>query len=160
MTTIITGIAVAFFVAIMARQLKISEFRQIWINEIRKEISEYITKADEWSETYLDYNLESAQEKKAQGYLKLNTLKYEAFRLYRSIEIRFKLDDDEANELLSTLINLLDPKFSERSAWREEADKGVLQTRMLLKKEWETTKNPFGTIAAFRFFAFLRKGVK
>lgn len=157
MTTIITGLAVAFFVAIMARQLKISEFRQIWINEIRKEISEYITKADEWSETYSDYNLESEQEIKVQGYIKLNSIKYEAFRLYRSIEIRFKLDDDEANQLLSTLINLLDPKFSERNAWREEADKAVLQARMLLKKEWETTKNPLKTIAAYKFFGNLNK---
>lgn len=160
MTTIITGIAIAFFVAIMARQLKISEFRQIWINEIRKEISEYITKADEWSETYLDYNLESEHEKKAQGYLKLNSIKYEAFRLYRSIKIRFKLDDDEANELLSTLINLLDPKFSERNTWGKEADKAILQARILLKKEWETTKNPLKTIAAYKFFAFLHKGDK
>lgn len=160
MLTIITGIAVAFFVAIMARQLKISEFRQLWINEIRKEISEYLTKADEWSETYLDYNNELEQDKKKEKLHKLNSIKYEAFRIYRSIQIRFKLDDEEANNLLLTLINLLDPRYSKREVWREEADKSVLQARILLKKEWETTKNPFKSIAASKSCTFLHKSDK
>lgn len=90
----------------------------------------------------------------------MNSIKYEAFRVYRSIQIRFKLDDDEANALLLTLINLLDPKYSEREVWRKEADKVVLQARILLKKEWETTKNPLKPIAAFIFCTFRHKGDK
>lgn len=146
MVVLITA-TVAILVAFMTRALKISEFRQAWINALRDEISEYISKADEWIEMYLDFNSEPDQEVKAEIHPKLNLVKYDAFRTLRKIEMRFKPDDLKANALLSSLLNLLDPaklsSGSPYSSWRRLADDAILQARHLLKEEWETTKNPF-----------------
>lgn len=142
----------AIFVAFMARELKISEFRQAWINGLRDEISEYTTKAHEWMELYLDTNPCVDQVHKDEMYRKLNALKYESFRAYRKIQMRFKPDDEAADKLLASLLDLLDPSKSGVSAssygaWRDHADNTILAARHLLKKEWETTKSPLGRIS-------------
>ncbi|AYP22404.1 hypothetical protein [Pantoea agglomerans] len=50
--------------ALITRGLKISEFRQLWIDERRNDISEYISKAHEWIDIYLAFNKETTLEKK------------------------------------------------------------------------------------------------
>lgn len=143
---------VAIFVALMARALKVSEFRQAWINGLRDEISEFTAKAHEWMQLYLDTNGDPSQEHKAEMYPKLNALKYESYRAYRKIQMRFQPNDEAANRLLESLQDLLDPgkvamahqgsEAGRYGTWRDMADAAILQARHLLKEEWETTKNP------------------
>lgn len=144
--TIVVTILVAIFVALMARQLKISEFRQAWIEDIRKDTSEYISKAHEWIELYIKFNQESNQEIKSEISHKLDKIKYDAFHILWRIELRFKPNDKPANALLFNLRELLNPAIidpdNQYSSWRDSADKTVLETRALLKKEWEMTKKP------------------
>jgi hypothetical protein len=144
--TIVVTILVAIFVALMTRQLKISEFRQAWIEGIRKDTSEYISKAHEWIELCISLNLESDQVIKSGVVDKLDQIKYDAFHVLWRIELRFKPDDKSANSLLFNLRELLNPAIldsnNKYSSWRDAADKAVLETRVLLKKEWEVTKKP------------------
>jgi hypothetical protein len=137
------GVIVAAFIA---RSVKISEFRQAWIDGLRSDISEYINKAHEWVDLYLELNSEQSQEKKHELFPKLERLKYDALHIYSRICLRFKPDDGNAEVLLEKLLSLLDPlKFdsnSKKSSWRELSDIAVMQARILLKEEWETTKNP------------------
>ena len=155
MTAFIT-VALAVFVALMARELKISEFRQAWINGLRDEISDFTSKAHEWMQLYLDFN-SADQDAKEETYPKLNTLKYDSYRLLRKIQMRFHPDDIAGNKLLASLEDLLDPakpaadpinlKGDNRySAWRTLADQAIVEARQLLKEEWETTKNPWRRI--------------
>lgn len=148
--TIVAGLAAAW----MARALKISEFRQAWINGLRDEISEFTAKAHEWIDLYIDTNPSIDQKHKEEMHKKLNTLKYEAFRAYHKIQMRFKPADETANHLLASLTNLIDPgKLNvdpddrkgkgQYGAWRDLADSAILEARHLLKEEWEATKNPF-----------------
>lgn len=152
MTALLTGV-IAILVALMARELKVSEFRQAWINGLRDEISEFTSKAHEWMELFFDINPHSDQEVKQDAYPKLNSLKYDAYRHLRKIQMRFQPNDHAANNLLVSLENLLDPgkaaadprnlKGDHRYlVWRELADEAILEARALLKEEWETTKNP------------------
>lgn len=145
--TIVVTIILAIFVALMARQLKISEFRQGWIDGIRKDTSEFMTKAHEWIDLYLKINGEEDQKTKAELSLKLDRIKYDAYHIFWRIQLRFKPDDTEANKLLSSLEYLLNPgKLTPDKlyySWRILADGSVLKARYLLKEEWETTKNPF-----------------
>ncbi|WP_339443022.1 hypothetical protein [Pseudomonas hunanensis] len=156
MTALFTGF-VAICVAFMARELKVSEFRQAWINGLRDEISEFTAKAHEWMELYLDTNPDPDQKHKEEMLKELNTLKYDSFRAYRKIQMRFKPTDEAANKLLASLQDLLDPSKAwvdpeDRSGktrygtWRDLADATILQARHLLKEEWETTKNPLRRI--------------
>jgi hypothetical protein len=145
--TVIVTVFIAIFVALMARQLKISEFRQGWIDGIRKDISEFISKAHEWIDLYMVFNEKENQKVKAELAPKLDRIKYDAFHVLWRIELRFKPNDTEANNLISSLKNLLNPgkltPDNQYSSWRDLADSSVLEARNLLKEEWETTKNPF-----------------
>lgn len=145
--TVSVTVIVAIFVALMARQLKISEFRQAWIEGIRKDTSEYMTKAHEWIDLYMVFNCETDQEIKKEMSPKLDRIKYDAFHILWRIELRFKPDDNTANTLLSNLRELLNSAKlnpeSKYSSWRDMADEAVSDTRALLKEEWEVTKNPF-----------------
>jgi hypothetical protein len=76
----------------------------------------------------------------------LDRLKYDALHIHSRISLRFKPDDTDANKLLNRLLDLLNPSSLDAehqySSWRELSDKVVLQARVLLKDEWEKTKNP------------------
>lgn len=134
--------------ALIARGVKISEFRQLWIDEIRNDISEYISKAHEWIDIYLAFNKETTLEEKQKMMPKLDRLKYEALHIHSRICLRFKPNDEKANKLLEHLLYLLDPSklVTEKGdmylSWREISDNAVLEARFLLKEEWEHTKNP------------------
>lgn len=142
----------AIIAAFIMRGVKISEFRQAWIDGLRADISEFISKAHEWIELYFVFNAEEEQRKKAELAPKLDRVKYDSFHVLRRIELRFKPDDNKANTLVSNLKNLLDPAKLEPnnqySSWRTLADNAVQNARALLKEEWETTKNPFRGMGA------------
>jgi len=141
------AVLAALVTMFLNRQIKISEFRQAWINDLRADISEYVSKADEWVDSYLDANCETDQEKKAPLIKSMDQTKYYTFRILRRIEMRFKPDDKDGNELLADLLNLLDPSklpdHSAKAEWKAMADGVVLKARQILKKEWEVTKNPY-----------------
>lgn len=142
----VAGGAVA--AALITRGVKISEFRQTWINELRNDIAAYLSRADEWMECYISFNAEDDQEKKLALVDPLNEVKYDCFKILRRIEMRFKPDDARGNNLIQSLRDLLDPVKTSalqtsKTAWIRLADSAVAQSRALLKEEWEVTKNPF-----------------
>ncbi|MCR9967113.1 MULTISPECIES: hypothetical protein [Vibrio harveyi group] len=133
--------------AFIARGVKISEFRQAWIDGLRTDISEYISKAHQWIELYLTFNSETGQDKKSRMKPELDRLKYDALHIHSRISLRFKPDDEAADKLLANLLKLLDPASTgldnnAYSNWRGLSDSVVNEARVLLKEEWETTKNP------------------
>jgi hypothetical protein len=136
----------AITAAMIARGVKISEFRQAWINELRSDITEYVTKAHEWIELYEEFNAEDSQEKKAEMAPTLHRFKYDALHYLNRIKLRFKPDDVDGNRLLESLGDLLDPGKlvppNRYASWRALSDEAVSDTRILLKEEWEATKNP------------------
>ena len=150
MTTTLWIAVGAILAAFIARGVKISEFRQVWIDGLRADISEFITKAHEWIDLYLVFNKETDQRKKSELAPKLDRIKNDSLHVLRRIELRFKPDDDNANSLLSELRDLLNPgkltPNAQYPSWRKLADDAVLNARALLKEEWEMTKNPFRSL--------------
>lgn len=136
----------AITAAIIARGVKISEFRQAWINELRSDITEYVTKAHEWIEQYEEFNDEENQNRKAKLAPKLHRSKYEALHYLNRIKLRFKPNDVDGNRLVAKLGDLLDPGKlvppNRYASWRALSDAAVFDARILLKEEWEATKNP------------------
>lgn len=134
--------------AFIARGVKISEFRQAWIDGLRADISEYTSKAHEWIDLYLEFNDSVDQEEKRKTVPKLDRLKYDALHIHSRISLRFKPEDDKANKLLMHLLDLLDPskvgadRNNSYAQWRQLSDGVVSEARELLKEEWEHTKNP------------------
>lgn len=133
--------------ALIAKEVKISEFRQVWINELRADIAAYICKAEKWMDSYISFNAEQDQEKKRVMADGLDNIKYGCFQVLRRIEMRFKPDDERGNALVQSLRDLLEPTKSSvlpasKSKWADLADSATAQARTLLKEEWEVTKNP------------------
>lgn len=153
MTTTLWIALGAIAAALIARGVKISEFRQAWIEGLRRDISKYVSKAHEWIDLYLQINPELDQNKKRSLVQQLDRVKYESFRILRRIELRFKPDDESGNQLVGLLKDLLDPdKLNEpnqQSQWTQLADSAVRHARVLLKEEWEITKNPFRKLLGY-----------
>ncbi|AGA90996.1 hypothetical protein Thimo_2250 [Thioflavicoccus mobilis 8321] len=147
MTTTLWIAVGAIVAALIARQMKVSEFRQSWIDGLRADISKYVTEANKWIDEYLEFNAELDQEIKHELAPSLESKKYSALHVLRRIELRFKPDDSEANALIEDLRNLLNPgklrPNNEAASWAKLSDLAILQARILLKEEWEVTKNPF-----------------
>lgn len=139
------AVIAALVAALITRGVKISEFRQAWINELRDDISLYMSRAHEWIDVYINFNSESDQLKKSEIAPTLDRLKYDGLHILRRIELRFKVNDAAGNDLLDMLRNLLDPEKLERgrqyASWRESADNAIVHSRILLKEEWEVTKS-------------------
>ncbi|WP_196482622.1 hypothetical protein [Burkholderia cepacia] len=136
----------AIVAAFITREVKISEFRQAWINDLRDDLAEYIKISHKWIDLYLVYNDEGDQRKKRDMAPKLDKEKYDALHLLSRIRLRFKPNDEAANKLLDDLGDLLNPgklhPDNKYSSWRSNSDAVIYQARFLLKEEWETTKNP------------------
>lgn len=133
--------------AFIARGVKISEFRQAWIDSLRSDISEYTSKAHEWIDLYIEFNSGLKQDEKMELHPKLERLKYDALHIHSRISLRFKPGDIAGDKLIEQLSYLLDPSKlkseSRYSSWRDLSDLAILDARELLKEEWEKTKNPW-----------------
>jgi hypothetical protein len=144
----------AITAAIIARGVKVSEFRQAWINELRSDITMYATKAHEWIELYEKFNSDENMNEKAKLAPTLDRLKYDALHNLNRIKLRFKPDDVDGNRLLEKLSDLLDPGKlappSQYSSWRILSDEAISETRKLLKEEWEATKDPLRRVPAWQ----------
>lgn len=136
----------AIAAAFIARGVKISEFRQAWIDGLRSDISEYVSKANEWINLYLEFNSDVGIAKKVEVASKIDPIKYDALHVLRRVELRFKANDHDANALIDKLRNLLNPeKLAPQNgyySWNRLANEAIVSARVLLKEEWETTKNP------------------
>lgn len=137
----------AIVTSMIMKAIKISEFRQAWIIDLREDIAEYISKADEWMDVYIEYSNNADDLDKRDYYIKkIDKLKYGSLLIHRRIRMRFKLDDEKANVLLKNLLDLLNPNkippSSAKYKWGEMADDAVTQARQILKEEWEVAKHP------------------
>lgn len=151
--TAIAAIIAAVVSGILLRALKISEFRQAWINDLRKDIADYLGAANLWLEKYIEIN-----DLDPEGTEKLKRAREELFPIAKDARVilyriklrfspkenRFKDEDDDFLKALDDALNpgLLDPDNIDVS-WQKRAEDVTLKARHILKREWEVTKNPF-----------------
>ena len=157
-----SGVAAAVIVATgaltaarISQQMKISEFRQKWIDALRDDIADYLRSADKWFDTYQDINTTLDQDAKAQKVTAADEERYTTLKLLRRIQLRINpLDNPDKQEdkaFLTNLAALINPgatppdAFGDRSrtAWNESVDLVLLQSRAILKREWQVTKHPW-----------------
>jgi hypothetical protein len=155
---VVAAVIAAIITGRISRSIKISEFRQAWINDLRKDIADYIGAAHKWVRKYEQANdlvePDKQEEKARMERGELLSIHNEALVILSRIKLRFnprknryKKDDDN---FLSALDNLLDPsKPAPRSEvssletnWLKLANEAVETARVILKREWEITKQP------------------
>jgi hypothetical protein len=155
------GVAASFVAAVasitsarIARQIKISEFRQAWIDDLRKDIADYSGVAEEWFQKYTELNNPNADhdEKVRRIRTELMPVANKSLVILRRVQLRFNARDDnpdkaEDDAFLASLVALIDPgKLDPRhigQSWEKLADDAVSRGRVILKREWEVVKHPF-----------------
>jgi hypothetical protein len=155
-TTLLTlvggGIAAALVAGRLSRAVKISEFRQKWIDELRADIASFVGAAHRWIRIYEEYNaISTVADKPKFESEKVRSVQNEAYVILYRIRMRINPRDDsptkaEDDLFLKSLGDLLNPgklnPDSFESSWIKLADAVVEQGREILKREWEETKHP------------------
>lgn len=150
----VSALVVALIAPAVAHALKLAEFRQAWINELRKDVAEYMGLARKWAKGYEHYEELIAREaphdqlnaKEAEVSAVLTEARVLMWRIQMRInqlENQNKALDDEFLAALASLTDVRtvrpnEPDVSER--WHSLAGHAVTQSRLLLKREWEVTK--------------------
>jgi len=149
----ISALAIALIAPMVAHTIKLAEFRQTWINDLRKDIADYIGLCRKWMRTYDDsddnlygFEMSDKKQKSKDMFSIANDALVVLWRIKMRInprENRYKLQDDQLIEALGDLLNpgKLTPTGSDlEAAWRKRAESAVDQSREVLKREWEVTK--------------------
>lgn len=150
----ISTLAVALIAPAVAHALKLADFRQAWINELRKDLADYMGLARKWArgwEQYSDLVSKSAPEPDLAAkrdevtavFTEAKVLLWRIMMRINPIENENKALDDEFLRSVSALTdyNLVDPEApGVPRRWNELAEAAVEQSRLLLKREWKVTK--------------------
>lgn len=150
---VVAGAIGAVIAGVLTRELKISEFRQEWINELRKDIADYIGLARKWFRLYEELNDSSlemavrAEKERKELFPLANDALVVLWRIKLRFSPRENLYKQQDERLLQSLLNLIDPgktgaEIPGRS-WQRAADETVELAREILKREWEITKRPW-----------------
>jgi hypothetical protein len=146
--SIIAG-AFSYFNLVTAKETKVSEFRQEWINELRKEISLYVSsmQALVTLEEYLGVHLED--ELRNMEIIKRRADLHDAtLNAYNSIHLRINKneDDEKAKKINDTFILSIEEAHLQRNAG-EIDDLGyhlelvITNAEALLKHEWNRVRD-------------------
>lgn len=151
LTGVVAAVLAAAISAIVSWRIKISEFRQAWINDLRKDTTDYIGAAERWFRKYDELNdpdVDNAT-KVVHDQEELFPIANETRVILRRIRLRLnpradnpdKTKDDAFLKSLDDLLNpgKLDPRQLD-SSWDGLAAHAVEQGREILKREWEVTK--------------------
>jgi len=134
----------------IARQIKIAEFRQAWINELRKDIADYTGVAYRWFHKFHEIEELKPEDRTDRMRQELVPIVNEASVILRRIKLRInprdnvnKEEDDQLIQSLDDLVSIskLDPRQLATS-WVQLCDVSVERAREILKREWEVTKHP------------------
>jgi hypothetical protein len=149
------AIAAATIAGRLSRAIKISEFRQKWIDDLRADIANFVGASHRWIRAYDDYNNTVPPDEKPKfENKKLRPIQNEAYVILYRIRLRINprpLDENptkiEDDRFLQSLLGLLDPgkidpTSSFEASWIKLADSAVDQGREILKREWDVAKRP------------------
>lgn len=135
---------VVFISTVLSKEQKTSEFRQVWIDELRKDISKFIAGV---SELIALHNLKLKDPSKYDDFLSEN---FERFHEIQTIEhqIVLRLNPKEHESLIlqvktfrTKMLDAYKHKYSERAKLEDELTKQLLDTtKLVLAMEWKRVK--------------------
>lgn len=158
------GFIVAITTAVIAKEQKVSEFRQAWINELRKDVAFLLTI---YNDCLFHVRLESERNLagKTTSFNDNETLKSMLFKIIEntnSIKLRLnpesdKILIDEINKMRETISLIAKQKSKDEikkiyDNAKNEIDDLELNFHYALKGEWERVKKGERTFVLFRSF--------
>jgi hypothetical protein len=153
---LIAALVVAVIAPSISHAIKIAEFRQAWINDLRKDVADYIGLCRKWIRIYERVNECDDQTKKHEIEQKeLFPTATDALVIFWRIDMRinplpneFKKRDDDFIAALRALLapGALPPPVGKleladtETRWRTLAEDAVRHSKLVLKGEWERAK--------------------
>lgn len=131
----------AFLTAFVTSRLKISEFRQRWIDELRSDLADYLAATQRLFRAHIENKEE----------WKLFKRGNEASVIFYRIKLRINPNENEFKEeddqFLAALERVRSPlgldQMMAETHWAEASEDILLKGRKLLKREWDRTKTVF-----------------
>jgi hypothetical protein len=142
LAAMIAGLVV-FISTVLAKEQKTSEFRQAWIDELRKDVAQYVSGTIEFAALY------SLKKKNKVGEVEFLEENFDAIRDLQSIEYRiiFRLNQVKHASLISKLkglrsqmISLYDQGMTNKGLEAAITDAITDDCKVILKNEWERVK--------------------
>ncbi|WP_017454562.1 hypothetical protein [Herbaspirillum rubrisubalbicans] len=138
---LIAGLVV-FVSTVLAKEQKTSEFRQTWIDELRKDVADYIASVSEATSLYLAKSTDKAEQQK---FLDEN---FSLFQQFQALEHRIvlRLNSSEHSSLIEQVTSLRSKiiiAHRDGGGARAEAQliKDLIETtQSVLKGEWRRVK--------------------
>lgn len=151
---VVAGVIAQVISGRLSRSVKISEFRQKWIDSVRDDVAAYVGATHKWVRKYEEMgDIVSFEGRGKKDSEELLPLQNEALVILSRIKLRinphknrYKKEDDAFLLALDKLRDL--GKFeppgpsSIEVRWQEAANEAVELARKILKREWEVTKQP------------------
>ncbi len=143
----------------ISKDQKVSEFRQNWIDSLRKEFSDYIGKLTSFSVLWMCHSKDGPRENLGRDFIQENIQLVEELEAMSS-QIVLRLNPSEHENLLKTLEDIDKLISSPRKLDANDMSQKNLQLRkqaqVLLKGEWERVK---AGEKGFRYFRNASYGV-
>jgi hypothetical protein len=130
----ITAVA-AVASALISRKLKISEFRQAWIDALREEIAKYLTAIDT---TRYRFGMTERPGSTAKDLDNLEDARNAAMLAYRRIVLRLNITEPPHVKLTQELQRLM--LIKSKTPDVSQMERVITQARDVLRYEWAVTK--------------------
>jgi hypothetical protein len=151
---VVAGVIAQVISGRLSRSVKVSEFRQKWIDALREDIAAYIGATHKWVRKYEEINnIVAMEERNRRDRDELLPVQNEGLVILSRIKLRinpnknpYKKEDETFLLALEKLLDLgklppIDPSTIEVS-WHKAAEEAIELARKILKREWEVTKQP------------------
>ena len=142
---IFVSLVVSLISLVITKENKTSEFRQQWINEIREEISNYLSLLYQYKIAWIIFK-ETSEDNNFVVFFKENIEKIKEINKYKET-IVFRLNDDDKDDkkliqLIKEINDILEEKetIDNDELFKNYHENIVKKSKNLLKLEWERVK--------------------
>lgn len=139
-------ISAAWIAGRITHYVKVSEFRQAWIIDLRKDIADFIGAAQVWTRQYEELNnMVPNSQKGTEERQVLFPTSNEALVILWRIKLRlnpYQCAYDEFYEGLANLVNPGKVAPQGKPTWDDLANQALEVSQKMLKAEWEVAKGP------------------
>lgn len=147
------SLVISLISLVISKENKTSEFREEWINELRNEISNYLSILHEFKTAWILFQNTNPSDNSI--FFTDNLEKIREMKKYKE-NILFKLNDKDDQELIKSITeisNILDDndKIDNDNLYEDEYKIIVSESKKLLKNEWKKVK------AGEPFFRYAKK---
>lgn len=136
-------IVAAWIAGKITHYVKVVEFRQAWMIDLRNDIAKFMGAAGLWNRQYEEFNSMELDSQKSTHERQVFSTSTEAFIMLWRIKIRLNPGQRTHDEFYHSLLNLVDPgKIGPQGkpSWEDLANQALKVSQKMLKEEWEMAK--------------------